>query len=471
MKLKKLLYIFQLEGYEVDRFRKWLGENKETEIVESKQKIKWTIKAKALYLLSFFSNLLTLGKLTSQTIIFSYQLLLLAERLTKYIIILGAKCKISKRKDLIIIGITGSYGKTSVKEILAHILSAKYIVLKTPDSYNTPLGISKIINQKLRREHQVFVVEMGAHQKGDIKALCDLVKPQVGIITSIGKQHLERFGNEENIEDAKFEILDCLPVNGKAFLNINDPKIFNKAKKYPQDKINYFGICENCVLCESDFLNKCNSALKVADIKMTSQGTVFSIITEKGEVRNITTPLLGKHNVRNIMAGVNVARYLDIPYEEIERKCLTLEPIPHRLHLIKGANETTIIDDAFNANPDSARAALEVLSDFPAVRKIIITPGLVELGKKQKEENRIFGQEMAEIADYVVVVGETNRKAILTGLSSIQHPTRFDRKDRRASNIQQIAVKNLNEAMERLKEIVVPGSLILFENDLPDQYR
>lgn len=457
--LKKLLYIFQLEGYDVSRFRKWLAENKEQEIVESKQKIKWTVKAKTLYVLSSIFNILTFGKLTSQSLILSHLLLQLTEKLTKYFIITKAKNKIGRRKDLIIIGVTGSYGKTSVKEILAHILSVKYKVLKTPDSYNTPLGISKIINQELKSEHQVFVVEMGAHQKGNIKALSDLVKPQIGIITSIGKQHLERFGSEEKIEETKFELIDSLPENGKAFLNVNDPKIFKRSKKYASEKIIFYGICDNCIICKDNQINNCNNKLKVSGIKTTPNGTEFSVITENKETRSIMTPLLGKHNVRNIMAGVNIARYLDIPYGDIEKQCLTLLPIPHRLQLIKGANNTTIIDDAFNANPDSARAALEVLSDFPVARKIIITPGLVELGEKQEEENRILGKEMAGVADYIIIVGETNKNALQEGVNSEK------------LIVNSFFVKNLSEATEKLQEIVIPGSVILFENDLPDQYK
>lgn len=459
--LKKFLYIFQLEGYDISRFKKWLEDNKDREIVESKQKIKWTLKAKSLYNLSLPLNTLTLGKFTPQVLIVSYKLFSLSENLAKFLIIAKANFKISKRKDLIVIGVTGSYGKTSTKEILARLLEIKYKVLKTPDSYNTPLGISKIINQKLKPDHQVFVVEMGAHQKGDIKALCNLVKPGIGIITSIGKQHLERFGSEENIAETKFELVDSLPINGKAFLNINDLKIFNIAKKYPKELIVYYGICDICQTCQKNYLSNCNSALKVTGIKTTSFGTNFSITTQLGEVKKITTPLLGKHNVQNIMAAINVARFLNIPYDEIEKQCLTMEAIPHRLHLIKGGNGTTIIDDAFNANPDSARAALEVLSEFSGTRKIIVTPGLVELGEKQEEENFIFGQEMAGIADYILVVGETNRIPIVNGLSSKLE----------IRNLKIITTRDLNEATEKLKEIVIPGSVILFENDLPDQYK
>lgn len=451
-KIKDYLYIFQLEGYDKDRFLNWLSKNKNAKIIQEKKKIEWTSKAKILYGLSFVINFLIFGNNPARSIILSNRIFTIPESLIKNLIIFLAKNKIKKYPNLIVIGITGSYGKTSVKEILSHFLSVKYKVLKTPESYNTPLGVSRIILNSLKRKHQIFIVEMGAYQKNDINILCDIVKPKYGIITAIGKQHLERFGNEENVLKTKFELVSSLSSGGAAFLNGNDKKIVEEAKKHSNCKIYFFGIID-----KKSEKNPRKFYLAASNIETTSSGTVFDLYpinNNRGVVR-ISTPLLGKHNVVNIAAAGAVAYYLGISLEEISKLCSTLSSIPHRLQIIPGANNTTIIDDSFNANPDSVKAALEVLKDFPSDCKIIITPGLIELGDEQYEENETMGEEMAKVADYIIVVGETNRKALAMGMKKVKS----------------MIVNKLDEAIKKLPDIIVTGAVILFENDLPDQYK
>ncbi|MBU2462326.1 UDP-N-acetylmuramoyl-tripeptide--D-alanyl-D-alanine ligase, partial [bacterium] len=333
-----------------------------------------------------------------------------------------------KRLKPKVIGITGSYGKTSTKHILAHILSQKYKVLATPESYNTLMGICKVINNNLLPEHQIFIVEMGAYKRGDIKELCDLVKPEIGILTGIGLQHLERFGSVENIRKTKFELIESLPKDGIAILN-SGCKYCQKFQ--PKVKTIRYGGQEK-------------------GIRVSAEGLSFS-------VNGITfqTSLLGSHNLQNILSAIACARELKMTLEEIQRAVFSLPQIPHRLQLIKTPT-SIIIDDAYNSNPVGAKEALFLLSQFSG-RKILVTPGMIELGEKEYEENRLFGEEAAKTCDVVILVGKKRTKAIADGLLSAGF-----------SKDNLFVVKSLDEARDKLSQI--RGDVILFENDLPDNY-
>ncbi|MFH0774384.1 MAG: UDP-N-acetylmuramoyl-tripeptide--D-alanyl-D-alanine ligase [bacterium] len=343
----------------------------------------------------------------------------------RYLIMAKRKLKMFKPK---VIGITGSYGKTSTKHILAHILSRKYKVLATPESYNTLMGICKVINNDLLGEHEIFIVEMGAYKRGDIKELCDFVKPEIGILTGIGIQHLERFGSVENIKKAKFELIESLPSDGIAILNSN---------------------CEYCQAFQGK-VKTIRYGGEEKEIRVGVEGLSFS-------VNGITfqTSLLGSHNIQNILSAIACARELKMTLEEIKEAVFSLPQIPHRLQLIKTPT-SIIIDDAYNANPVGAKEALAVLSQFSG-RKILITPGMIELGEREVEENRLFGENAAKTCDNVILVGEKRTKAISDGLLSAGFPR---------DNL--FVVKNLDEARDKLSQI--RGDAILFENDLPDNY-
>lgn len=350
-----------------------------------------------------------------------------------------------KYRNLIRIGVTGSFGKTSTKMILKTILSEKYNVLATPESYNTTMGNVKIIRKELKPEHEVFISEMGARYPKDIKKICDIVYPQIGIITSIGSQHLESFKTVENVAKTKAELLNALPNDGAIFLpNDNSfcSKLYNEEKSR---KKFYFDKDDK----------KANVYAK--NIKLSKDGSEFVAVTSIGEIK-CNTKLLGDLNIQNILSAIAVAVYLGLSKEQIARGVSKIEPVEHRLQVLPNQNGTIVIDDAFNSNPVGSKMALDVLKSFDG-RKIIVTPGMVELGEKEIELNKEFGRQMASSTDIAILVGANRSKPIEDGLIA----GGFDK-----NNI--YVVNNLDYATKKLSEITKVGDVILFENDLPDNY-
>ena len=354
-----------------------------------------------------------------------------------------AKAILKGMPRLQIIGITGSFGKTSTKYFLNKLLSTKYNVLMTPGNYNTTLGVVRTIRERLNATHEIFLCEMGARHVGDIKEICDLVKPKYGIISSIGPQHLETFFSIENIINTKFELADSIGDEGKVFLNYGNEYIKNK--KSDKDIISY-GVDIGGVNYVAE------------NVSVSSKGSKFTVRSSKGDVQEFNTKLIGRHNVENITGAIAVSCELGIPMEELVYAVKTLEAVPHRLELIKGKN-STIIDDAYNSNPVGAKMALHTLSCFDGC-KIVITPGMVELGEAQDKCNKEFGSLMAETADYIVLVGKDQTKAIYEGVLE----KNFD-KDKI------FIASSFDEGMAWIRELdVKEEKFVLMENDLPDNY-
>ncbi|HPY37534.1 MAG TPA: UDP-N-acetylmuramoyl-tripeptide--D-alanyl-D-alanine ligase, partial [Clostridia bacterium] len=335
---------------------------------------------------------------------------------------------------------------TSTKFILQSILHKNYNTLATPSSFNTPMGITRAIREDLKPEHEAFIAEMGARYKGDILELCKLVQPEYGIITSVGKQHLETFGSYEAVIATKTELLDSLPAEGAAFINGDNPDCRKMFEACAIKNKFMFGI-------DTDGLY-----IKATDIKVGKDGSSFTLVdTQSGESASCCTVLLGRHNIMNILAAASLARYLKMSMEQIAERIHELKPVEHRLELIKGA--VTVIDDAFNANPEGTKAALEILKEFAPSRRIIITPGMVELGAEEEALHREFGRNIAAAADFAVLVGLARVEPIREGLLEAGFP---------AEHIMQVA--SLKEATELLPVLAPAGSVVLFENDLPDNY-
>jgi UDP-N-acetylmuramoyl-tripeptide--D-alanyl-D-alanine ligase len=496
----KSLHILQLEGYRNSRFLRWALRNlkrsadplsaklfslilifgliSQSDLIllllwtasgillftrckrEEKKPLVFTNRAKRLFVLSLFTLCFTLIlcwyclillftvillplfvithlllQLAPLNLAFANSLISPVEAAINYRYLLMARKKIARLKPKVI-GITGSYGKTSVKHILAEILSARFRVLATPASYNTLMGVCKVINNELKPEHEIFIVEMGAYKRGDIRELCGLTRPSIGILTGIGIQHLERFGSIERIFSAKRELADSLPSDGIAILNNENKYCRSLAESLSVKVIRYGDLGD----------------IFAEDIETGDFGLRFSLDGLK-----FSTKLLGRHNVSNILAAVSCALELGMELSEIREKVFELSSIPHRLQPIRAGN-TLIIDDSYNANPEGAREALSVLSLF-GERKILVTPGLIELREREYEENRKFGEESAKVCDFVFLVGPKRTKPILDGL-----------KAEGFLEERIFVVKSLDKAREMLKDIVKPGDAILFENDLPDNY-
>lgn len=347
-----------------------------------------------------------------------------------------------------VIGITGSYGKTSTKEILAHMLSSRHAVLKTPRSFNTVAGICKTIRQDLQPRHRYFVVELGAYRSGEIARLCRLVSPSMGILTAVGPQHLERFKTVEAVARAKSELLQALPRDGVAIVNADDP-VCARLGAGCRATVRRYGLQEGSQPLD----------VTARNVTVDGSGTRFDMIRPGQAPQPVRTALLGRHNVSNILAASLAALECGLSLRELSQALASLPPVEHRLQLLPSAHGVITIDDAYNSNPVGAAAALEVLGSF-AGRKILVTPGMVELGPAEAEENRQLGRNAAAVCDYVFLVGSGARvDAIAKGLRG----GRFDE-----TRVTRVA--NLAEGRVRLRELVRPGDVVLFENDLPDTY-
>lgn len=345
--------------------------------------------------------------------------------------------------ELKIIGVTGSYGKTSVKYYLSTLLSAQYNVLHTPGNYNTTLGVVRTIRENMKPFHEIFICEMGAREVGDIKEICDLVHPDYGIITSIGPQHLQSFHTIENIVATKFELADSVPQTGRVFLNYDNEYIRNA--KTGKNVVSY-GIAA----ADTDF--------RAYDIEVSPKGSFFKMKDETGKTYEFHTKLVGSHNVQNIAGAIAVAHTLGIPMEKLLYPVKQLESVPHRLQLVK-QGDRILLDDAYNSNKNGFKAALDTLAMFRELR-ILLTPGMVELGEKQYDENKEVGVYAADKCDYAVLVGKEQTKPIQDGLLEAGFPAN-----------RMILVDDLQEAFRMVNAI--PGEkqkIILIENDLPDNY-
>ena len=366
------------------------------------------------------------------------------EKLISSSYIKKAKKKLANCKNLTVVGITGSYGKTTVKNILKIILEEKFKVCASPSSYNTPLGIAKTILSNLSESDEVFIAEMGAKQMFDIKELCEIVEPEIGLITGIGNQHLLTFGSVENIVKTKGELAEFVSqTKGKLFVNIDSDLSKKLAENYSKAITTSIGVSSGDMF--------------VQNVKTTSKGSTFELVA-KGEVQKCETILLGEHNISNILIASRVAYEMGISLKEISAGIKKLHTVQHRLEIVKSSSTYTIIDDAYNSSVEGSKASLNVLSKF-AGSKFVITPGLVELGDEQYNSNFEFGKNMAEVCDYVIIDYASNFKAISEGLKSAN----FDE-----DKIIQVA--NLTQAVEILNKLAKKDDVVLFENDLPDNY-
>ena len=355
----------------------------------------------------------------------------------------SAKQKLAMSPELTVIGITGSYGKTSVKFYLDTLLATKYEVLTTPESYNTPMGVVKTINNSLRPTHRIFLCEMGARNVGDIKELCDIVHPKHGIITSIGAQHLESFKTQENITNTKFELADAIGSDGFLFLNYDNEFISQHNKN------------ENAVT----YSIKGKGRYNASDITTSVKGTAFTVTAPDGETAEFSMKLIGEHNVTNVLGAIAVSNTLGIPLEDLKIPVKRLKSVAHRMELLE-KNGVTIIDDAYNSNPAGAKAALDTLAMFKDSTKILITPGMVELGEREYELNKIFGTQASDSADYIILVGEKQTEAIASGVKEAG----FDEK-------KLMIAESFTDAMSRVYSISGERhKVLLIENDLPDNY-
>jgi UDP-N-acetylmuramoyl-tripeptide--D-alanyl-D-alanine ligase len=351
--------------------------------------------------------------------------------------------------DPYVIGITGSYGKTSTKAILGSLLEAIEPTFWTPGSINTEMGITRQIRENMKRQQRLAIIEMGAYQMGSIAKLCRLTPPDAGLVTAVGVMHLERFGGAENIYKAKCELPQALPADGLLVCNGDNPGARQMATDYPKARTLLYGLEP-----ELGHLD-----CWMSEIVATMQGTTFNLHWQD-QIYPGFTKLLGVPMLSNLVGAFAMACALGKSPEYVMAAIRSIEPANNRLNLRKNG-DGFILDDSYNSNPIGFVSALEVLETLAGGRKILMTPGMVELGEIQAAENRQAALKAAAVCDLVVLVGDTNRAALRSGLKDGGLPEQkileFDNRD--------LALAHLMDA-----QFKQPGDLILIENDLPDLY-
>jgi UDP-N-acetylmuramoyl-tripeptide--D-alanyl-D-alanine ligase len=359
------------------------------------------------------------------------------------------KC-LAKNPNLIVIGITGSYGKTSTKNVLYTMLSKDFNVLMTPESFNTKMGLTRTIREHLKPTHQILIAEMGAKEVGDIKELCEFVSPKYGVITSIGPQHLDTFKTFENIVSTKGELFRYLQPGGVAFVNTDDVNVSNIKLREDVTAVKY-SVNDNLELSPDYYIEATT---------IGNTGSSFTLVQRKtGKKIRLNTKLLGKHNLSNVLAGLSIALTLGVSFERLSVMTGDLRPVEHRLSTRRVNDTYTILDDAFNSNPVGSKMALEVLKQFEGNKKIIITPGMVELGDQFYALNKQFGEHIADACDFVILIGKKQTSPIQDGLAEKHYPEK-----------QIFIAGNIMEGFKKLYEIVSFNDVVLIENDLPDTY-
>jgi UDP-N-acetylmuramoyl-tripeptide--D-alanyl-D-alanine ligase len=346
-----------------------------------------------------------------------------------------------------VVGVAGSYGKTSTKTILAQLLATRYPTLATPRSFNTPMGLCRVVRDQLQPEHRFFIAELGAYERGEIRQLCKLVRPTIGVLTAVGPEHLERFGSIDHVIEAEFEIIEALPHDGIAIFNGDDEICRELASRAP---------CRRIVVGGPPAPDR---EIWAEDLSTSADGIRFTICHQDGRRAGVVTRLLGRHSVTNILAASAAALACGSALESLPAAIEALTPIEHRLQLIPNDNGVVVIDDTYNSNPRGAAAALETLAHFQGGRRYLVTPGMVELAELQDVAHLDFGRQAAAVCDAVILVGPRRTRAIAAGLSGAGFA---------ADRV--IVTKTLDEATEHLRRLLRPGDAVLFENDLPDNY-
>ena len=359
-----------------------------------------------------------------------------------------------KMVDPVVVAVVGSFGKTSTKHILAQLLQPNVNTLPTRKSFNTLMGVTRVINEDLTPENRVFIVEMDAYAQGEIAAMSDLVHPQVAIITAIGPQHMERFGTIGRITEAMYEVATALPAGGTLILHTGDAPgaaLAHRASAAQRRLIRY---------AHANDGERVDADVVASSIRIGSHGAAFRWRWEaEGLDHEVTIPLLGRHQVANVSAALAAVRALGYSIDDAITAAASLEQVEHRLQLMTSAGPLTVIDDSYNANPIGVHNGLEVLAAMSGTQKFLVTPGLVELGSVENEENRRYGEHAAKVCDHVIVMSAKTSASLCAGL-----------RDGGMSEDRIHVVDTLDDATALLQRLSRPGDVVLFANDLPDTY-
>lgn len=386
--------------------------------------------------------------LTSLTVLIFQPITFLYKRL----LIKKAKEKREKFKDLIVIGITGSYGKTSTKEFLATILSEKFKVLKTKKNQNNEVGIAKCILEELTPEHQIFVVEMGAYKKGEIKLLAEMTKPKIGILTGVNEQHLALFGSMENLLSAEGgkELIESLPEDGLAIFNGNN---FFSQKIYQETKIRK----KICYRLNGKLPKNFSFDFWAETLSLEKEFLSFLVFSKQNEKVEFKVNLIGAHNIENILLAIAVATELRMSLKEIAIACQKIKPESGGVVIKKGIRGINVIASTYSLNPNSVIAHLEYLKIWPG-KKIIIMPCLIELGKASPQVHRKIGKEIGKVCDFAIITTKDRFKEIKEGAISEKIPK---------ENI--LFLENPRKILEKIKKFASPENVLLLEGRVSEE--
>lgn len=463
-KIKNFLYIFQLTEYDVPFFLSWIRNHPDLEnYLKTKKEPVWTFKAKLIFILAvlFLPFYLIFPNKLYYSLILSFKLVKPLETIIVFIFVQKTKSKLKKYKDLIKIGIAGSYGKTTTKEYLAAILSSKYRVFKTPENINTLLGITKLILKELGEGYHILITEMAAYKIGDIQKLCQIIKPEIRILTGINTSHLERFGSLENTIRAKFEIVNNLSHQNQVLLNADDAIILQNYKRFLKHEPKFFGL--------NPAIPK---ILEAKNIEISEEGLKFDVFKNQKTYFSGKAAVFGRHQLTPILLAISIADKLGMAKEEILTGLRNIRPLPRRLFLKKTEAGITIIDDSYNISKNSAEAALEFLKEaFPQKRKVIITAGILEQGEKKTENNKWLGEKIKGTADLVLMAKNSNLEFLIDGLGIPKNEI-LEYNERMESQKQQVIIfDNAQELNINLYKILKPNDVVLiFPYDLPAHY-
>jgi len=463
-KIKTLLYIFQLAEYDILFFKNWVKKHPDLEnYLKIKKEPVWTFKAKLIFVLAilFSPFYLIFPDKLYYSLILSSKFIKPLETFIVFIFAQKTKSKLKRRKDLVKIGIAGSYGKTTTKEYLTAILSSKYRIFKTPENINTLLGIIKLILKELDENYHILITEMAAYKKGDIKNLCKMIKPEIRILTGLNTSHLERFGSLENTIRAKFEIVDNLSQQSRVFLNADDAIVFKNCQQFFKGKPEFYGLNPEI-----------EKVFEAKNVRVSKEGIEFEIFKNKEFYFNAEAKVFGRHQLEPILLAITVADKLGFNKEEILIGLRNIRPLPRRLFLKRTEAGIIVIDDSYNISKNSAEAALEFLKEaFPEKRKIIVTAGILEQGEKKSENNKWLGKKIKGTADLVLMTKNSNLEFLIDGLEIpkneiLEYNEKIESQKQKAIIFDDAQELNIN-----LSKILKPNDVVLiFPYDLPAHY-
>ena len=447
-------------------------------LIRGVKKPKWTIKTLFLTVVSFtvpivfLNSVLSLEKeaqlswfiifdiltpLIVSIIVLLFQPIFVAFRNNTLI---KAQVKIERIKSLSglkVVAITGSYGKTSTKEFLTTILSKKFKVLSTKNHQNSEIGIAKCILEDLKPNHQIFIAEVGAYDKGKVKEVCSIIKPKIGVVTGVNEQHLALFGSLENLLSAEGggELAEALLKEGLLVVNGDNKYCLDLYKKFNGNKNLY-----------SQSNQKVDSDIWSDSVTVSKDNVSFLAIDKSKNMMHFGVRVLGGQNVQNLLGAILIAKELGMSFEETSEACKNILPEQGGMVLKKGKFGIKIIDSSYSANPDGVLADLDYLSIFHN-KKIIIMPCIIELGDKSAEIHERIGRKIAEVCDLAIITSKDKFKEIERGFNQVKNTDILRRSDKNVAKC--LLCDKPQDIYSTITLFCKEGDVILLEGRVPSE--